>query len=185
MRLLFNFFNKILYKVKASGLQLSFNIFRLPSAWHKIKKKLYKTLDYWFRGILNSDFLEKGLGIVSTLLYMIFQEKMFLVLHSINWPNFIVRLPSWVVGQIAYCKCLFLRLWRHKFCYWPYLSQKWSWTLECTFNNLDITFVKDTKYSRKNKNPANICMFKFNKRNLKKSCEISLKLTINTAKQSQ
>ena len=77
MRLLFNFFNKNLYKVKASGLQLSFNIFRLPSAWHKIKKKLYKTLNYWFRGILNSDFLEKGLGIVSTLLYMIFQEKCF------------------------------------------------------------------------------------------------------------
>ena len=40
------FFKKALYEVKACVLQLSFNIFRLPSTWHTIKTnyiKLYIT----------------------------------------------------------------------------------------------------------------------------------------------
>ena len=36
---LFLFFKKALHEVKASGLQLSFNIFRLPFTWHTIKTK--------------------------------------------------------------------------------------------------------------------------------------------------
>ena len=45
---LFLFSKKALYEVKASGLQLSFNIFLEPSTWHnnKNKNKMYKTLDY-------------------------------------------------------------------------------------------------------------------------------------------
>ena len=35
----FLFFKKALCKVKASGLQLSFNIFRKASTWHIIKTK--------------------------------------------------------------------------------------------------------------------------------------------------
>ena len=42
---LFLLFNKAYYEVNASGLQLSFNIFRQPSTWHTIKTN-YKTLDY-------------------------------------------------------------------------------------------------------------------------------------------
>ena len=55
---------------------------------------MYKTLNYWYRDILNFDFLEKGLGIVSPLhsLYD-FSTKMFLMLDSINWANFIVWFP--------------------------------------------------------------------------------------------
>ena len=55
---------------------------------------MYKTLNYWYRDIPNFDFLEKGLGIVSPLhsLYD-FSTKMFLMLDSINWANFIVWFP--------------------------------------------------------------------------------------------
>ena len=42
--------------------------------------------------MLNCDFLEKGLRIVS-LSQEIFHEKIFLVLHSNNWPDIIASLP--------------------------------------------------------------------------------------------
>ena len=42
--------------------------------------------------MLNCDFLEKGLRIVS-LSQEIFHEKIFLVLHSNNWPDIIAWLP--------------------------------------------------------------------------------------------
>ena len=58
------------------------------------KNKLYKSLDYWSRDILNFDFLEKSLGIVSPPYFLYdFSTKMFLMLYSINWPNFIVWSP--------------------------------------------------------------------------------------------
>ena len=38
----FYFFKKDLYEVKASGLQLSFNIFRLLAAWHTTKMNCIK-----------------------------------------------------------------------------------------------------------------------------------------------
>ena len=43
--------------------------------------------------MLNFDFLDKGLGIVSPA-YLVydFSTKMFLMLYSINWPNFIAWL---------------------------------------------------------------------------------------------
>ena len=44
--------------------------------------------------MLNSNFPEKGLGLVSLPHSAYdFSRKMFLVLHSTNWPNFIVWLP--------------------------------------------------------------------------------------------
>ena len=58
------------------------------------KNKLYKTLDYWSRDILNFNFSEKSLGLVSLANFMYdVSRKMFPKLHSINWPNFIVWLP--------------------------------------------------------------------------------------------
>ena len=58
------------------------------------KNKLYKTLGYWSRDILNFNFSEKGLGLDSTSHFVYdFSGKMFLMLRPINWPNFIVRLP--------------------------------------------------------------------------------------------
>ena len=44
--------------------------------------------------MLNLDFLNKGLGIVSPARFVYdFSTKMFLMLYSINLPNFIVQLP--------------------------------------------------------------------------------------------
>ena len=57
------------------------------------KNKLYKTLDYWSRDMLNFNFSEKGLGLVSPPHFVYdFSRKMFLMLYSINWTNFIVWL---------------------------------------------------------------------------------------------
>ena len=45
--------------------------------------------------MLNFDFLEKGLGIDSLPHFAYdFSRKIFAMLYSINWPNFIVWLPS-------------------------------------------------------------------------------------------
>ena len=58
------------------------------------KSKLYKTLDYWSRDMLNFNFWRKSLGLVSPSDFVHeFSRKIFLMLHSINWPNFIVWLP--------------------------------------------------------------------------------------------
>ena len=57
------------------------------------KNKVYKTLDYWFRDIINSTFSEKGMGLVCPQNFVSdFLRKLFLMLHYINWPNFIVLL---------------------------------------------------------------------------------------------
>ena len=51
--------------------------------------KIHKALEYWSRDMLNFDFLEKGLGIVSILHFVHdFLRKMFFILFSIKWPNF-------------------------------------------------------------------------------------------------
>ena len=58
------------------------------------KNKLYKTLDYWSRDMLNFNFSEKGLELVCPKHFVYgFSRKMLLMLYSINWPSFIVRLP--------------------------------------------------------------------------------------------
>ena len=59
------------------------------------KNNLYKAFDYLSRGMLNFDFSQKGLELVSPSHFTYdFSRKIFLMLHSINWPNFIAWLPS-------------------------------------------------------------------------------------------
>ena len=54
------------------------------------RHKLFKTLHKWSRDMLNFDFLDKGLGIVYPADFVYdFSTKIFLVLYSVNWPNFI------------------------------------------------------------------------------------------------
>ena len=44
--------------------------------------------------MINFDFLDKGVGIVSSAYFVNdFSTKRYLMLYSINWPNFIARLP--------------------------------------------------------------------------------------------
>ena len=55
------------------------------------KNKLYKYLDYSSRDMLNFNFSEKGMGLVSPSHFVDdFSKKMALILYSINRPNFIV-----------------------------------------------------------------------------------------------
>ena len=65
------------------------------------------------------EFFRKGSGTsFSTTFCVYFSRKMFLMLHSINWPNFIVwlsLLPSRDIGQYVYYNCLLSRMWRLKF----------------------------------------------------------------------
>ena len=57
------------------------------------KNKLDNTLDHWSRDQVNLNISEKGLGLVSQAHFVYdFSRKMFLMLHSINWENFIVWL---------------------------------------------------------------------------------------------
>ena len=80
------------------------------------RKKLFKILHHRSRNMLNFAFLDKGLGIISPAHFEYdFSTKMFLVLYSINWTNFLVWLPSWDIGQHVYCNCLLTRLWHHNF----------------------------------------------------------------------
>ena len=58
------------------------------------RSRLFKNLHYWSRDMLNFDFLDKGLGIVSQAHFVYhFSTKIFLMLYSNNWPNFIAWLP--------------------------------------------------------------------------------------------
>ena len=82
---LFLFLKKSLLDLKASDQQFHFNIIWWPSSC----MKLYD--------LLNFNFLEKGLGIVfPTHFENYFSRKNFLVLYSINWPNFIISLPLFI-----------------------------------------------------------------------------------------
>ena len=68
------------------------------------KNKLYKTLGYWSRDTLNFNFSEISLGLVSPTHFVYdFSQKMFLMLHSTNWRNFIVwlRLLLEILGNMC------------------------------------------------------------------------------------
>ena len=55
------------------------------------QNKLYKTSDYWSRDRFKLNFSEKDLGLLSPPHFVHdFWRKTFLMLYSINWPNFIV-----------------------------------------------------------------------------------------------
>ena len=89
-RSLFYFFKKLNMKWKqlvCSLVQYIAIALNLPYN----KNKLHKTLDYWLRDMLNFNFSENGQGLVSPSHFVHeFWRKMFLMLHFINWPNFIV-----------------------------------------------------------------------------------------------
>ena len=92
-RLLFVFLKSfILGKSKWSAAWFSYTSIALKLTYNR--NKLFKTLYYRSRDILNFDFLDKGRGIVSPAHFVNdFSTKMLLMLYSINWPNFIAWLP--------------------------------------------------------------------------------------------
>ena len=59
--------------------------------------------------MLNFDFLEKGLGTVLPPNFVYdFSRKIFLMLYSVNWPNFIVWLPLLLEILGNMCIAMFL-----------------------------------------------------------------------------
>ena len=93
-----------MYEVKPGGLQLNVDIFRQFSAWHTIKANRVK-LRLLIRRYAQFLLLEKGLRIVFLPYFKYdFSRKMFLMLYSINWQNFIVWLP--LLFQILVNMCI-------------------------------------------------------------------------------
>ena len=115
-----------LFQYISAGLSFAYNKYRL--CW---------TLDYWSRDMLYFDFLQKGLAIVSPPHFVYdLSRKMFLMLCSIDWPNFIVLMlyfyfTFWNIGQYVYCTFLLTMLWRFKinlnFLIKPFLSNQAEW----------------------------------------------------------
>ena len=82
----------ILSESKWSAAWFHYVLMALKLAYNKNKQ--LKTLHYWSRDILNFEFLDKGLGLVSPPHFVYtFSPKMYLKLYSVNWPSFIVWLP--------------------------------------------------------------------------------------------
>ena len=105
VRDLFLFFKKALYEIKSSGLQFSFQYISIDLNLAYNKNQLYKTLDCWSRDMLNFDFIEKGLRIVSPphFLHDLSKKKIILMFYSINWPNFIVWWPLFLDILVNMC----------------------------------------------------------------------------------
>ena len=80
-------------KSKCSAAEFQYILINLNFAYYQ--NKLYKTLDYWSWDMLNFDFLEKNLEIVSPPDFVPdFFKKRFIMLYSINLPN--------SIGQYVY-----------------------------------------------------------------------------------
>ena len=110
-----------LFFLISSGRHFSFNISWKTRTWTCSKSKLYKTLYCHSRDIINFNFLEKDLGLVSWPYFVYdFSKKIFIMLDSTNWPNFTVLIvyTSCNIAQCVYCSYLFPSFWRHKFWNW-------------------------------------------------------------------
>ena len=69
------------------------------------RNKLLITLHYWSRDMLNFEFLDKSLGIVSpSPPHFAYDSKIFLMLLSINWPNFLTWLS--LLLEILHDMCI-------------------------------------------------------------------------------
>ena len=95
------FLNFMLGKSKWSAYWFHYISIALKLA--RSRNKLFKTLHYLSRDMVNFAFLHKGLGIISPANFVYdFSTKMFHMLCSINWPNFIIWL-SLVLEILGTC----------------------------------------------------------------------------------
>ena len=123
-RPLFVFLKSFIFgKSKWSAASFRYTPIALKLAYNK--NKLFKTWRYRSRDMLNSDILDKGLRIVSPSHFMYdFSAKMYLILYSIKWPNFIdwLSLVLQILGNM--CIAITNQVWRHKFQNRPDLSNQ-------------------------------------------------------------
>ena len=120
---------------------------------------MYQTLDYWSRDMINYNFSEKDLELVSPLYFVYdFSKKTFLLLHSINWPIFIVWLPLLleILGNMFITINIFLI---KPFCYMTkksrhclYFSKYWATCLLRLISFLSSRFATWTKSQDKSLN---------------------------------
>ena len=88
------FFSKSFILGKSKWSAVWFHFILIAHKFSYNRNKQFKTLHYQSRDMLNCDFLDKGVGIDSLAHFVYnFSTKMFLMLHSINWPNLIAWLP--------------------------------------------------------------------------------------------
>ena len=80
------------------------------------KNKLYKTLDYWSRDMLNFNFPEKGLRLVSPPHCVWFFKKNFyhVTFYKLTKFHCLIAFTSRDTGKYVYYSCLLNNLWRHK-----------------------------------------------------------------------
>ena len=85
-----NYFNFFLVNMRYQQVVCSLASMHSIALNSKYKKnKLYKTLGYWSRHMLNFNFPEKSLGLVSLPHFLYeFSRNLFLMLFPINWPNY-------------------------------------------------------------------------------------------------
>ena len=86
--------------------------FGIPRLTDTIKNKLYETSDCWSRDMFNFDFKKGSGSSFSTTFSVWFSRKIFFILHSINYTNFIVWLPllHWDISKNVCCN------FRYQFC---------------------------------------------------------------------
>ena len=86
----------------------------------------YRMPSQGYRNILKqSSRTKRALELVSQLHFLhAFCKKLSFLLYSLDWPNFIVWLPSWDIVHYVYFNYLLTRLWRHKFWNEPFISNQ-------------------------------------------------------------
>ena len=69
------------------------------------RNKLYKTLDYWSRDMLNFDFLERDLGIVSPPRF-VYYFYVFNLLNVIDWLSLLLEiLGNMCIAIVCFSSC--------------------------------------------------------------------------------
>ena len=117
---LFLFFKITLYKVKTSGLHLSFNVFWWSSTWtyNKDKHNNIQSVDPEIRKFIRKN--GSGTSFSTKLCVWFFRKN---ICHVIFYQqtkfHFLVVFTSWDIRKYMYYNFLLLRLWRHKFWNYP------------------------------------------------------------------
>ena len=111
------------------------------------KNKLYKTLDYWSKDILNFSFREKVLGLVAQSHFEYdFSQKnaSYIIFYQLTKFYCLIAFTSRDIGQYVFQNWLLTRLWRHKiwnliksFAAWPKSHDKY-WNTFRTKRGFDV-----------------------------------------------
>ena len=114
---LFWFFQKSFIQGKRKQSPAWFHYILIAFKWAYNKNKLYKTLDYSSREIINFDFLRKGSGKSFSITFcdwFLNTNITHVIFYQLTKCLCLIALISWDIRQYVYCICLLTRLCRHK-----------------------------------------------------------------------